>query len=252
MHIDLSGNVALVTGGGRDIGKAIAIRLAEAGAAVIVNYNSSKAEADATVTAIRDRGGQAIAIKADVTQSDEVSRLIREGVDAYGGTLNILVNNAGGLLARTKLDAMEESFWDAVMAVNLKSVFLVTRGALPHMKPGGAIINVSSLAARNGGGGGSVAYATAKGGVLTLTRGMAKEFSERGIRVNCVSPGLINTTFHDTFTPDAVRKKVAGSTAVGREGESEDVANVVGFLASDAAAYINGESIEINGGLYFI
>ncbi len=252
MHIDLSSKVALVTGGGRDIGKAIACRLAEAGAAVIINYNASKEEADATAASIRSRGGQAIAIQADVTKADEASRLVREGVAACGGSLDILVNNAGGLLARKKLNEMDESFWDAVMAVNLKSVFLVTQAALVHMKTGGAIINVSSLAARDGGGGGSVAYATAKGGVLTMTRGLAKELASRGIRVNCVSPGLINTTFHDTFTPDAVRKMVASRTAVGREGASEDVANAVGFLASEAAAYINGESVEINGGLYFI
>ena len=252
MHIGLSKKVALVTGGGRDIGKAIAGTLAEAGARVIVNYYASKESADATVASIRNRGGQAIAIQADVTKAEEVNRLVREGVEAYGGSLDILVNNAGGLLARKKLDEMDESFWDAVMDVNLKSVFLVTRAALPYMNAGGVIINMSSLAARDGGGGGSVAYATAKGGVLTMTRGLAKELASRGIRVNCVSPGLINTTFHDTFTPDAVRKMVAGKTAVGREGESVDVASVVGFLASDAATYVNGESVEVNGGLYFI
>lgn len=250
MHIDLSGRVALVTGGGRDIGRAISVSLSEAGAVVIVNYHSSRDEAQDTVTAITSRGGQAVAVQADVTRSQEVDRLITEGVG--GGALDILVNNAGGLLARKRLHEMDESFWDAVMNVNLKSVFLVTQAALPHMKEGGSIVNVGSLAARDGGGGGSVAYATAKGGVLTMTRGMAKELASRKIRVNCVSPGLINTTFHDTFTPSAIRKMVAGKTAVGREGESEDIASVVTFLASDAAAYINGESVEVNGGLYFV
>lgn len=251
MHIDLSGKVALVTGGGRDIGKAISISLGAAGATVIVNYRSSQEEAADTVSTITSRGGQAIAICADVTSAKDVDRLINEGMDKCGGKLDILVNNAGGLLARKKLNEMEESFWDAVMDVNLKSVFLVTQASLPHLRDGGAIVNVGSLAARDGGGGGSVAYATAKGGVLTMTRGMAKELASRKIRVNCVSPGLINTTFHDTFTPDAVRKMVAGKTAVGREGESDDVASVVTFLASEAAAYINGESVEVNGGLYF-
>lgn len=251
MHIDLSGKVALVTGGGRDIGKAISISLGAAGATVIVNYRSSQEEAADTVSTITSRGGQAIAICADVTSAKDVDRLINEGMDKCGGKLDILVNNAGGLLARKKLNEMDESFWDAVMDVNLKSVFLVTQASLPHLRDGGAIVNVGSLAARDGGGGGSVAYATAKGGVLTMTRGMAKELASRKIRVNCVSPGLINTTFHDTFTPDAVRKMVAGKTAVGREGESDDVASVVTFLASEAAAYINGESVEVNGGLYF-
>ena len=251
MQIDLSGRVALVTGGGRDIGRAICVGLAKAGAHVIVNYHSSRKGADDTVSAITDLGGKAIAVQADVTKSQDVARLIKHGVTELGGTLDILVNNAGGLLARKQLHVMDEAFWDAVMDVNLKSVFLVTQASLPHMKEGGSIVNVGSLAARDGGGGGSIAYATAKGGVLTMTRGLAKELASRKIRVNCVSPGLINTTFHDTFTPDNVRKMVAGKTAVGREGESDDVASVVTFLASDAAAYINGESVEINGGLYF-
>ncbi len=242
---------ALVTGAGRDIGRAIAITLAKGGASVAVNYNSSATGAQATVDYIHSQGGQAVAIQADVTQADEAQRLAQESAAAFGGSLDILVNNAGGLLARKRIDEMDESFWDAVMAVNLKSVFLVTRAALPLMTGGGCIVNVGSLAARDGGGGGSVAYATAKGGVLTMTRGMSKELAGRRIRVNCVSPGLINTTFHDTFTPAAVRKIVASRTSVGREGESVDVARVVAFLASDAAAYINGESVEVNGGLYF-
>ena len=252
MYDDLKGKVALVTGGGRDIGRAIAWKLAESGVSVAVNYRSSKKEAEATVAAIVERGGRAVAIQADVSRADEAERLVAETVRALGRPMHILVNNAGGLIARRKVAEMDEAFWDKVMAVNLKSVFLVARAALPCMADGGAIVNLSSLAARDGGGGGAIAYATAKGGVLTMTRGLAKELSPRKIRVNCVSPGLINTTFHDTFTPDAARKNVAAKTAVGREGESADVANAVVFLASEASAYINGESLEINGGLYFI
>ena len=251
MYDDLKGKVALVTGGGRDIGRAIARKLAESGVAVAVNYRSSEKEAEATVAAIVERGGRAVAIQADVTRAAEVERLVAETAAALGDPIHILVNNAGGLLARKKVAEMDEAFWDAVMAVNLKSVFLATRAALPRMADGGVIVNLSSLAARDGGGGGAIAYATAKGGVLTMTRGLAKELSARTIRVNCVSPGLINTTFHDTFTPDDARKNVAAKTAAGREGESADVANAVVFLASEASAYINGESVEINGGLYF-
>jgi 3-oxoacyl-[acyl-carrier protein] reductase len=162
------------------------------------------------------------------------------------------VNNAGGLIARKKLAEMDEQFWDDVMALNLKSVFLVTREASPFLVDGGAIVNLSSLAARDGGGGGALAYSAAKGAVLTLTRGLSKELAPRKIRVNCVSPGMIDTTFHDTFTAPEVRKAVAARTSVGREGTPEDVANAVLFLASPAAAYITGESIEINGGIYFI
>ena len=249
--MSLDNKVALVTGAGRDIGRAIALELAAAGASVIVNYRASADGAQSTVDAIKDGGGQAVAMQADVTNADEAQRLAQDSAAAFGGSIDILVNNAGGLLARKKIDEMDEAFWDAVMAVNLKSVFLVTQAALPFIPEGGSIVNVGSLAARDGGGGGSVAYATSKGGVLTMTRGLSKELGPRRIRVNCVSPGLINTTFHDTFTPDAVRKMVAGKTSVGREGESEDVARVVAFLASDAAAYVNGESVEINGGLYF-
>jgi 3-oxoacyl-[acyl-carrier protein] reductase len=171
---------------------------------------------------------------------------------AFGDRLDILVNNAGGLLARKKMDDMDGEFWDAVLTLNLKSVFLVTKAALPMLQEGSVIVNLASLAARDGGGGGAIAYSAAKGGVLTMTRGLAKELAPRKIRVNCVSPGLINTTFHDTFTSPEVRKTVASRTTLGREGTSDDVANAVLFLASDASAYINGESIEINGGLYFV
>jgi 3-oxoacyl-[acyl-carrier protein] reductase len=139
-----------------------------------------------------------------------------------------------------------------VLDLNLTTVFLVTQAALPHMPEGGTIVNLSSLAARDGGGGGALAYSSAKGAVLTLTRGLSKELAPRRIRVNCVSPGLIATTFHDTFTTPEVRQAVAGRTSVGREGSADDVADAVLFLASDASAYITGESLEINGGLYFV
>lgn len=251
MTIDLTGRVALVTGGGRDIGKAIALKLAACGAAVAINYYQSNDEAEATVAAIREKGGTATALQADVTRAEDVERLVGAVRRQLGPAIHILVNNAGGILGRKLITEMEEAHWDAVMNVNLKSVFLVTKAALPFMADGGAIVNNASLAARNGGGTGAVAYAASKGAVLTMTRGLAKELSTRQIRVNCVSPGLIDTTFHDTFTPDEVRRRVAASTAVGREGTADDVANAVAFLASEAAAYINGESVEINGGLYF-
>ena len=252
MTIDLSEKIALVTGGGRDIGKAICHRLAGAGAAVAINYRSSRDEAEAAAQEITDAGGTAIAVQADVTKPAEVERLVSETCERLGGPIDVLVNNAGGLLERKPIAEMSEDLWDRVMDVNFKSIYLVTKAALPQMNDGGAIVNLSSLAARNGGGGGAVAYAASKGGVLTLTRGLAKELSGRKIRVNCVSPGLINTTFHDTFTPDEARERTAATTAAGREGESEDVARAVVFLASEASSYVNGESLEVNGGLYFV
>lgn len=252
MRVDLKGKVALVTGGARDIGQAIVRKLAESGASVAINYNRSETAAKALASEITARGGKAVAIRADVSQRGEVERLIRETRSALGDRIDILVNNAGGLIARKKLAEMDEQFWDDVMALNLKSVFLVTREASPYLADGGAIVNLSSLAARDGGGGGALAYSAAKGAVLTLTRGLSKELAPRKIRVNCVSPGMIDTTFHDTFTAPEVRKAVAARTSVGREGTPEDVANAVLFLASPAAAYITGESIEINGGIYFV
>ena len=252
MQVDLSGKVALVTGGGRDIGRAVSIALAGSGAAVAVNYNTSADKANEVIRDIEAKGGQAIAVKGDVTSEAQITAMLAAIGQRFGERIDILVNNAGGLLARKKLDEMDERFWDAVITLNLKSVFLVTRAVVPRMSEGGAIVNLSSLAARDGGGGGALAYSAAKGAVLTLTRGLSKELAPKKIRVNCVSPGMIDTTFHDTFTAPEVRKAVAGRTSIGREGTPDDVANSVLFLASDASAYITGESIEINGGIYFV
>jgi 3-oxoacyl-[acyl-carrier protein] reductase len=252
MQVDLKGKIALVTGGGRDIGRAVSIALARSGAAVAVNYYSSADRATEVVREIEDNGGRAMAIKADVTSDAQISAMIGAITEQFGDNIDILVNNAGGLLARKKLEEMDERFWDTVIGLNLKSVFLVTKAVVPRMTNGGAIVNLSSLAARDGGGGGALAYSAAKGAVLTLTRGLSKELAPKKIRVNCVSPGMIDTTFHDTFTAPEIRKAVAGRTSIGREGTSEDVANSVLFLASDASAYITGESIEINGGIYFV
>lgn len=252
MNVELKGKVAVVTGGARDIGRAIAIELARAGASVVVNYHSSGDSAKAVVAEIEKGGGKAIAVQADVATQAGARALIAASTKAFGERIHVLVNNAGGLMARKTLAEMDEAFWDGVLALNLKSVFLVCQAALPHLAEGAAIVNLSSLAARDGGGGGALAYSSAKGAVLTFTRGLAKELGSRKVRVNCVSPGMIATTFHDTFTKPEVRKTVASRTAVGREGTAQEVANAVLFLASDASAYITGESIEINGGVYFV
>lgn len=244
--------VVVVTGGGRDIGRMTCVAFASEGASVVVNYKSSEASALETVRMIEKAGGKGLAVKADVTNSADINRMVDETRQAFGSKIHVLVNNAGGLIARKKISEMDENFWNQVMAVNLGSVFMVTKAYLPHFADGGAIVNLSSLAARDGGGGGAIAYSASKGGVLTMTRGMAKELKPQRIRVNCVSPGLIATTFHDTFTPDEARKNVAAKTLAGREGTAADVANTIVFLASDAAAYVNGESLEVNGGLYFI
>ncbi|HKG93315.1 MAG TPA: 3-oxoacyl-ACP reductase family protein [Gemmatimonadaceae bacterium] len=252
MYADLKGKVALVTGGARDIGRAIAIKLAECGASVAVNYGSSGEHAKTLVTELERLGGRAVAVRADVTKADDVARLAEETRAALGGRVDVLVNNAGGLVARKKVEEMDDAFFAHVLDLNLGSVFRVTKAVLPLMPDGGAIVNLSSLAAHDGGGPGATAYASAKGGVLTFSRGLAKELAPRKIRVNCVSPGLIGTSFHDTFSKPEGRAATVARTAAGREGRAEDVANAVAFLASDASSYITGESIEINGGLYFV
>ena len=252
MQVDLKGKVAIVTGGARDIGRAVVLKLAECGASVVINYYSSADRAKALVGEVTGRGGKAIAVRANVSKPEEARRLVDETRSAFGEKVHILVNNAGGLVARKTMSEMDETFWDEVMALNLKSVFLMSQAALPHFADGGSMVNLSSLAARDGGGGGAIAYSTAKGGVLTFTRGLSKELASRRIRVNCVSPGMIATTFHDTFTKPEIRQAVASRTSIGREGTPDDIANAVVFLASDASAYITGESIEINGGLYYV
>jgi 3-oxoacyl-[acyl-carrier protein] reductase len=249
---ELPQKVALVTGGARDIGRAVSLKLAAEGASVVVNYFDNPNDAAETVRMITDAGGKAIAVQADATKAGDVHKLVMKCRETFGQSIHILVNVVGGLMGRKKMDEMDEGFWDSVMNVNLKSTFLVTKAVLPYMPDGGAIVNFSSQAARDGGGFGAIAYATAKGGVLTFTRGLAKELGPRRIRVNCVSPGMINTTFHNTFTKPEVRQKVAGMTPLGREGEASEVADLVLYLVSAKSSFINGESIEINGGTYFV
>ncbi len=248
----MKGKIAIVTGGARDIGRQVSLKLAAAGAKVCVNYFENKEMADETIKLIKEAGGEAIAVHGDMTKAADVNNLVSECVKSFGNEIHILINVAGGLMGRKLLPDLDEAFWDSVMDVNLKSVYLVSRAVVAHMNNGGAIVNFSSQAARDGGGGGSSAYAAAKGGVLTFTRAMAKELGPKGIRVNCVSPGMINTTFHNTFTKPEVRVNVAAATPLRREGKSEEVGNLVLFLASDAASFINGESVEINGGTYFV
>lgn len=251
--MDLSGKVAIVTGGARDIGRAVSIKLAQCGAKVVVNYRNADApkNANETVRQIESLGGKAVAIAGDVTKAADVAALVKKSVEAWGSPIHVLVNNAGGMVARKKMHEMDEQFWDLVIDLNLKSTWLATKEVLPQMADGGVIVNIASQAGRDGGGPGSLAYAAAKGGVITFTRGLAKELGARKIRVNSVCPGMINTLFHDTFTSPEVRKKVAGATPIGREGEACEVANLVAFLASDEASFVNGASVDINGGTLF-
>lgn len=248
---DLQGKTAIVTGGSRDIGRSCSVKLGEQGCNVVVNYNSNKDAAAETVSAVEAAGGKAIAVKGDMTKKSDVDNLVSEAVKAFGNDIHVLVNNVGGLVARKKLAEMDEAFFNQVMFLNVNSTFLTTQAVVPHMPAGGSIVNLASLAGRDGGGGGASAYSTSKGAVITFTRSMAKELGPDGIRCNALCPGMIDTTFHDTFTPDAVRKNVESSVPMRRQGHPDDCADTVVYLASNKSAYITGANIDINGGMFF-
>ncbi len=247
----LNGKVAVVTGGSRDIGRAISIKLAREGAKVVVNYFNSEAAAQETLDEIKSFSGDAIAVKADVSKLEDIKKLKDETVAAFGNKVDILVNNAGGLFARKKLEEFDESFYNLVMDVNFKATVFVMQVFEPLMGKGGSIINLSSQAARDGGGGGSSLYASSKGAVTTFTRGMSKELGPKGIRVNALCPGLINTKFHDDFTASNIREMVAGKTPLRREGQACEVADLISYLASDESSFVTGANFDINGGLAF-
>lgn len=247
----LEGKVAIVAGGARDIGRATSEALAAKGAKVAVNYFNNAAEGEATVAAIKAAGGEAIAVGGDMTSQADVENLVAETRKAFGDSIDILVNVVGGLVARKTLAEMDVDFFENVLRLNMTSTFMTSKFVVPHMGEGGSIVNFASQAGRDGGGPGASAYATSKGAVMTFTRGMARELGPSGIRVNCVCPGMISTTFHDTFTKDEVRKNVAAGTPLRREGQASEVADLAVYLASPEASFITGASVDINGGLYF-
>ncbi|EUB99127.1 3-oxoacyl-(acyl-carrier-protein) reductase [Rhizobium sp. CF080] len=245
----LNNKVILVTGGGRDIGKACADRLASEGAKVAITYFGSATGAEECQNAITAAGGKAIAIKADMTVAAEAQSAVEKTVAEFG-RLDGLVHVAGGMIARKTLADMDEAFFRQVIDVNLTSLFNASKAAVAAMSDGGSIVTFASQAGRDGGGPGAVAYATSKGAVMTFTRGLAKELGPK-IRVNSVCPGMISTTFHDTFTKPEVRERVAGATPLKREGKSEEVASLVAFLVSDEASFISGACYDVNGGTLF-
>jgi 3-oxoacyl-[acyl-carrier protein] reductase len=249
---DLMGRVAVVTGGARDIGREVSLLLTERGASVCINYFDNKEDAEETLKLIQGKKGKAIIVQGDMTNEADIKNLVDSCVKEFGNRIDVLVNVAGGLVGRKSTLEMDAGFWNFVITLNLTSVFLVTKAVLPYMGEGGSIVNFTSQAARDGGGPGASAYATSKGGVLTYTRSLAKELGPQKIRVNAVSPGMINTTFHNTFTKPEVRKNVAAATPLRREGEAPEVAQLVAFLASDASSFITGASVDINGGTYFV
>jgi len=252
-HLDLDGKVALVTGASSGIGRATAVALAECGASVAVNFHRNESGAEAARAEIVNAGGRATVIQADVTRAADVRALVARTVEQLG-PVDILVNNAGSLVERLKILELTEERWDEVIDLNLKSAFLCSQAVAASMmeRKTGAVVNVSSIAGRNGGALGSIHYSTAKGGLITMTKGFAKELAPYGVRVNAVSPGVIDTPYHERFsTPEAMKAYVTG-IPLGRVGTPEEVASVIAFLASDAASYLSGETIEINGGMLML
>jgi 3-oxoacyl-[acyl-carrier protein] reductase len=248
MAINLEGKTALVTGAGSGIGRAVAIELAHSGAYVFINYRNNENGAKETLDCIKQDGGSGQIVGADVSQAAQVESMM-QAVGQHGN-LDILVNNAGTLVKRAKIAEMDESLFDEVMAVNVKTTFLCCRAAIPLMngRGWGRIVNMSSQAAHDGGGNGATIYAASKAAIIAFTKGLAKEVATQGITVNCVAPGITSTAFHDTFSTPESRRNMVSNTPLGREGLPLDVANAILFLASDMAAWITGETININGG----
>jgi 3-oxoacyl-[acyl-carrier protein] reductase len=247
--LNLADKVVLVTGASSGIGAATATLFGRCGARVALGYHHNERGAEAARDEIRQFGGTACSIKADVQNPEEI-RLMVEKVASALGPIDILVNNAGSLIERAALMSQSVASWDSVMQLNVRSIFVLSQivGNSMIERGGGTIVNIGSIAARNGGGPGSGAYSAAKAGVITLTKSLAKELAPRGIRVNCVNPGVIDTPFHEVFSTPQAMKEFAKMIPLARVGKAIECAKVVVFLASDAASYIVGESIEVNGG----
>lgn len=258
MQIDLSGKTALVTGGNIGIGKGIALALAKCGATVALTYYSHEAEGHETAAEIKALGVDAHAYQLDATNSAQVDTVVGQAAGAMGGRIDILVNNAGHLIARVPLEEMDDAHWHTVLNVNMSSAFYVTRAALRYMnsageRGGGRIVNMASLAGRNGGGPGSSAYAAAKAGIIGWTRALAKELAPRSITVNVLAPGfIVDTPFHETFTGMENYAVIINNIPLKRAGVPDDVAGAVLYYVSDLGAWITGQVAEINGGVWFV
>ena len=252
MASDLKGKVVLITGASTGIGAAAARAFAREGSRLIIHYNASRDAAEAVAADVRAMGASATLVASDVTKAANIAAIVREAVAAHG-RIDVLINNAGGMIGRTRIEDYTEDYLSQVIALNVTQVALFMREVVPLMRrqKSGNIINVTSIAARHGGGGGAVVYAGAKGFISTATRGWAKEVVGDGIRVNAVSPGVIATPFHERYTTAEQMETMRQMIPMGRIGTADECAGTFIYLASDVlSGYVTGQVIEVNGGQY--
>ncbi len=248
----LTGKNILITAGAQGIGEAITRHFIDSGANVAIHYFSSADTANELVAYANEKGQKAIAISGDLTKEADANALVEKTVAEFGG-LNILINNAGSLVARNLLSEMETDFWHKVMDINLTSMMFVTRAAAPYLakNESSSIVNLASLAGRKGGHPGSLVYSTSKGAILTFTRALSTELGAQGTRVNAVAPGLIlGTSFHNTHTTKESAAETTAGIPIQRAGNAADVARAVLYLASEYDGFITGATLDINGGVY--
>ncbi|MBD5771874.1 SDR family NAD(P)-dependent oxidoreductase [Marinomonas colpomeniae] len=248
----LAGKNVLITAGAQGIGEAITRHFIDSGAHVAIHYFSSADTANQLIEYAIQKGQRAIAINGDLTNEIDANAVVEKTVETLGG-LDILINNAGSLVARKMLNEMEAEFWHKVMDINLTSMMFVTRAASPHLakNENSSIVNLASLAGRKGGHPGSLAYSTSKGAILTLTRALSAELGPQGTRVNAVAPGLIlGTSFHNTHTSKESADETTAGIPIQRAGNADDVARAVTYLASEYDGFITGATLDINGGVY--
>jgi 3-oxoacyl-[acyl-carrier protein] reductase len=252
MASDLKGKVVLITGASTGIGAAAARAFAQLGSRLLIHYNASREAAESVARDIRTLGGEAHLVGGDVTQTVNVKRIVAESLAAFG-RIDVLINNAGGMIGRTKIDDYSDDYLRQVLALNVTQVAMFMHEVIPVMRRqgGGNVINVTSIAARHGGGGGAIIYAGAKGFISTATRGWAKEVVGDKIRVNAVSPGVITTPFHERYSNAEQLKAMQTTIPMNRLGSAEDCAGTFVYLASDEmSGYVTGQIIEVNGGQY--
>ena len=254
MGREFENKTALVTGASRGIGAATAVALARAGVKrVVIHYGSYREGAEDTVAKIRAAGAEAEALQADLGSSVGIERFVTD-LQRAAIKPDILVNNAGSLVKRARLPEFTPELFDTVISLNVKSLWFITQALAPHMieRGSGVVVNLSSVAARNGGGPGATIYSSSKAAVTAMTKGLAKELAPKGIRVNAVSPGTVDNHFHQVFSTREALNNMQAATPAGRLGTNEEVADVIVFLCSAAARYIHGQTIEVNGGMLMV